>query len=69
MSKNKTENWGNAAHAILIAVTIGTSGFLLGKLSGFKNGQQFMKDQAVRYDKAEYYLDEKNEKQWRWEYH
>lgn len=39
-------------------------GFLLGRLVGNKTDE--FHDEAVKKGKAEYYLDENNERQWRW---
>lgn len=48
----------------IVAVAVGISMWSFSE--GLNSGKDEMKDAAVKSGHAEYYLDEKMEKQWRW---
>ena len=53
--------------AILLGAIVGAClGFMIGLFIGFKNGQTESQAEAVSAGKAEYYLDQNNNRQWRW---
>lgn len=51
-----------SGQATLIAIIVGVIGFL----SGSTFAEKYWKQEAYKHGKAEYYLDQNNERQWRW---
>lgn len=41
-------------------------GFIMGDACGHNKAKTDMQDEAVRLGKAEYFIDENNQRQWRW---